>query len=133
MAHRNELALRTAYDCVAAGDLQPMLDLLSDDIRWEVGGASPLAGTYEGQDRILAFFQAMGEQYQGTLDVQVREVLANDHRAIVLTNESASVDGQQLRWTSVHVYTLQNGTIVDFRSYTDDGYHAFWSARAVAA
>lgn len=133
MAHRNQLALRTAYDRVGVGDPQPLLDLLSDDVRWEVGGASPLAGTYEGKDGVLAFFHAMGEQYQGTLNVQVRDVFADDNCAVVLTNESGSVDDQQLRWTSAHVYTLQNGTIVNFTSYTDDSYHAFWSARALAA
>jgi hypothetical protein len=33
MSHPNETMIRTAYDAVSTGDLQPMLDMLSDEIR----------------------------------------------------------------------------------------------------
>ncbi len=132
MPHANETMIRTAYDAVSTGDLQPMLTMLSDEIRWNVTGDSPLAGEYVGKDGVLQFFGAMAQQYNNTLDVQVREVLANQHRAVVLTAESGTVDGHKLEWTSAHVFSIADGVVVDFTSYQDGTYHAFWSAQRVA-
>jgi uncharacterized protein len=110
MSHPNETMIRTAYDAVSTGDLQPMLGMLSDKIRWNVSGDSPLAGDYEGKDGVVQFFGAMAHQYDNTLNVQLREVLANDHRAVVLTAESGTVDGHQLKWTSAHVFSITDGS-----------------------
>jgi ketosteroid isomerase-like protein len=133
MTHPNETKVRSAYDAASTGDLAPMLDLLHDDIQWQVAGESPLAGDYRGKQGILEFFGAMAELYDNTQRVQVADVLANDHRAVVLTDESAVLDGQTLNWTSAHVYTIDDGTVTAFSSYQDDAYHAIWSARRVPA
>jgi hypothetical protein len=37
MSHPNETRIRTAYDAASTGDLEPMLNMLSDDIRWNAG------------------------------------------------------------------------------------------------
>ena len=132
MSHPNETMIRTAYSAVSTGSLQPMLNMLSDEIRWNVSGDSPLAGDYEGKDGVLQFFGAMAQQYDHTLNVQVREVLANDHRAVVLTAESGTVDGHRLEWSSAHVFSIADGFVVGFTSYQDDAYHAFWSGQRVA-
>lgn len=131
MPHPNETMIRTAYDAVSTGKLQPMLDILSDEIHWNVSGGSPLAGAYEGRDGVLQFFGAMAQQYDNTLDVQVRDVLATDHHAVVLTAESGTVDGHQLQWTSAHVFSIADGVVVAFTSYQDDAYHAHWSTHTL--
>jgi hypothetical protein len=87
--------------------------------------------TTRGKDGVLHFFGAMAQQYDNTLNVQVREVLANDHSAVVLTAESGTVDGHQLEWRSAHVFSIADRVVVAFTSYQDDAYHAFWSARAL--
>jgi ketosteroid isomerase-like protein len=128
MANPNEAMLRNAYEAASTGDLAPMLSMLSGRIRWHVDGDSPLAGDYEGENGVLEFFGAMAEFYGGTLVVEVADVVANDHLGIVLTNESASVDGHDLEWTSAHVFRIEDGVVVGFTAYTDEAYHAFWSA-----
>ena len=55
MTHPNETMIRTAYDAVSTGDLEPMLGMLSEEIRWNVSGQSPLAGDYEGKHGVLQF------------------------------------------------------------------------------
>jgi uncharacterized protein len=132
MAHSNEKMLRSAYDAASTGDLEPMLEMLSEDVRWHFGGESPLAGEYQGRAGVLEFFGSMAGLYEGTLAVEVADVVANDHLGIVLTNESATVDGHDLGWTSAHVYRIEDGMVVGFTAYTDAAYHAFWSARRVA-
>lgn len=131
MSHPNETMIRTAYDAISSGDLQPMLNMLSDEIRWHVSGDSPLAGDYDGKNGVLQFFGAMAQQYDNTLNVHVREVLANDHRAVVLTAESGTIEGHQLNWNSAHVFSLADGVAIEFTSYQDDAYHAFWTAERV--
>jgi ketosteroid isomerase-like protein len=131
MAPPHETMLRSAYDAVSTGDFAPMLGMLSEEIRWHVEGESPLAGEYEGKSGILEFFGAMAELYGGTLVVEVADVVANDHLGIVLTNESATVDGHDLAWTSARVYRIENGVVVGFTACTDDAYHSFWSASRV--
>ena len=74
----------------------------------------------------------MAQQYDNTLDVQVREVLTNAHHAVVLTAESGTVDGHPLEWSAVHVFSIADGVVVAFTSYQDDAYHRFWSPQRVA-
>ena len=131
MSHPNQTMIRTAYDAVSTGDLQPMLSMLGDEIRWHVSGDSLLAGAYEGKEGVLQFFYAMAQQYDNTLNVQVVDVLATDHHAVVLTNESGTIEGHPLRWNSAHVFSIADGVVVAFTSYQDDTYHTFWSTRAL--
>jgi ketosteroid isomerase-like protein len=131
MGHPHEQMLRSAYDAVSTGDFAPMVGMLSEEIHWHVDGESPLAGDYQGKTGILEFFSAIAELYDGTLAVEVADVVANDHLGIVLTNESATIDGHHLEWTSAHVYRIEGGTVAGFTAYTDDAYHAFWSATRV--
>jgi ketosteroid isomerase-like protein len=131
MSRPNQTMIRTAYDAVATGDLQPMLNMLDADVQWHVSGDSPLAGDYEGKDGVLQFFYAIAEHYGNTFNLQVLDVLATDHHAVVLTNESGTIDGNPLHWNSAHVFRIADGVVVAFTSYQDDTYHAFWSTRAL--
>lgn len=132
MSHPNETMLRRAYAAMSTGDLVPMLAMLSDEVHWHVDSDSPLAGEYVGKSGVLEFFAAMAELYGSTLAVEVGDVVANDHLGIVLTNESGTVEGEDVAWTSAHVYRIEDGAVVSFSAYTDDAYHALWAARQAA-
>jgi RNA polymerase sigma-70 factor, ECF subfamily len=75
MPHQNEQLLRTNYDAFTTGDMDPMLDSLTDDIEWRVSGPSPLAGAYKGKAEVLEFFGQTMELYDGTLRLKVLDVL----------------------------------------------------------
>ncbi len=47
--HSNAGLLKGAYDAFAGGDIQPLLDLLSEEIVWVDSTLGPLAGAYHGK------------------------------------------------------------------------------------
>src|SRR5450631_3428037 len=77
MSHRNEDMIRNNYEAFTRGDAKPLLDSLSEDIQWHVSGQSPIAGDYFGKAKVLEFFAGMMDLYQGTLRLQILDVMAN--------------------------------------------------------
>jgi ketosteroid isomerase-like protein len=129
--HPNAHRLRDAYQAVGQGDLQPMLALLREDATWTDSTLGPLAGTY-GNGQVTQFFAAMMEVYRGTLQVEIASIIADDDHGVVLTRESGTVDGEQVAWTSVHVYSFDHGRVRSFVSYGSAEYQRFWSGKRAA-
>lgn len=126
MVHSHAQTLRAGYAAFAQGDPGPLLGMLADDIVWHVSGRSPLAGTYRGRPEVLDFFAKMAELYEGRLDLEVRDVFADDRRGVVLTLERATYADKTVEYTAVHVWDIHQGKCTGFQSYNDDAYDAFW-------
>ena len=118
MPHRNEQLLRRNYDAFTTGDMDPMLDSLTDDIDWHVSGASPLAGDYKGKAEVLEFFAQMTELYGGTLRLEVLDVLANDDHGVVLTRERGEHAGKAVEYGGVHRWDFRDGKAHGSRTTT---------------
>jgi ketosteroid isomerase-like protein len=127
MTHPNEEMLKNAYDAFATGELARVTAMFSDDIAWHASGTSPVSGDYTGKDEVLQFFGKMMQTYDGTLQVQVLDILANDHHGVVLTSERGTSGGRTVEFRSVHLWTISDGRCIRFVSYEDDPYHQFWS------
>lgn len=127
MSHRNEQMLRNNYESFTKGDMNPMMNALTDDVRWQVSGGSPLAGEYVGKQKVGSFFGKMMELYQGTLRVQPVDMLANDRHGVVLTQEEFQYKGETVRFESVHKWDILDGKIVGFSVLYTDPYHRFWA------
>jgi uncharacterized protein len=130
MSHRNEDMIRNNYEAFTRGDANPLVDSLSEDIQWHVSGQSPIAGDYFGKAEVLKFFARMMDLYQGTLRLQILDVMANDQHGAVLTNESAIYRGKTLEFQAVHVWDIDNGKFARFHVYNNDAYHKFWSEQS---
>jgi ketosteroid isomerase-like protein len=129
MSNRNEQMLRNNYDSFAKGDMSPMMDALTDDVRWHASGGSPLARTYIGKGEVAAFFGKMMELYQGTMRVQPTDMLANERHGIVLTQEEFQYKGETVRFESVHKWEIRDGKVVGFSVFYSDAYHQFWATQ----
>ena len=57
------IAVRRAVDRLLAGDLEPMIDLLAEDVRFEVagGGDSPERRSASGRQAVADYFSGLGE------------------------------------------------------------------------
>ena len=130
MAHPNADLLRRAYEAAEAGDLQPLLDALADDVTWRDSSLGPLAGEYHGKDDVLAFFAKMMEVYAGTLRVEVHDILANDDHGVVLTRERGETAGEPVGWTGTHIWTFRDGRCTEFLAMNDGVYNRFWVTRS---
>jgi ketosteroid isomerase-like protein len=128
-SHPNAALLRNTYDAFGQGNLQPLLDLLTDDVEWVDSTLGPLAGTYRGKAEVPQFFGKMVDIYQGNLRVEVLDIIANDDHGIVLTRESGAVDGEPVAWNSVHEFSFSQGRVHRFVSYGSAEYQRFWVER----
>lgn len=126
MNEQNERALRASYEALGRGEVNPFLNLLADDVEWNVSGRSPVAGNYIGKSQVMDFFSKTMNLYQGGLKIEVIDVLASDTHGVVLTKESGQHDGKSVQFHSVHVYSIDNGKLKEFRVFYDDLYHRFW-------
>jgi ketosteroid isomerase-like protein len=130
--HPNARLLQNAYQAIEHGDLHPMLSILSDDMTWTDSTLGPLAGSYR-KDEVPQFFGKMMDVYHGTLRVEIAGIIADDDHGIVLTRESGTVDGEQVAWTGVHVYTFDSGRVTRFVNYGSAEYQRFWAGTHAAA
>jgi len=94
--HPNELLVREAYDAMERGDGRVLADLLTDTTEWIVRGGGALAGAYVGPDEIFGFWKQVARRTGGGLRLEVRDVLANDDRAVVLVTVRGERGGRVL-------------------------------------
>jgi uncharacterized protein len=129
MAHPNEELLRRGYDAFDAGDIETVLGLFADDIRWQVSGSSRISGIYKGREGVAGFFEKLGELSAGTFHIEVQDMLAKEGLGVVLTTQVAERDGRTLDVDSVHLWTIEKGKLTEFRGLPADQYamDAFFS------
>ena len=129
MAHPNEELLRRGYDAFSTGDMATLGDLFSDDIAWHIPGRSPLAGDYNGKERVFGLFSQLLELSEGTFRVEIHDVLASDEHGVVLAKVRGQRGGKTLEGNDVHVWHLRDGKAVEFWGHSGDQYAVdeFWS------
>jgi ketosteroid isomerase-like protein len=129
MAHPNEDLLRKGYAAFGEGDLDTVMGLFADDIKWHVPGRNPLAGDYSGKEEVGAFLGRAMELTNGTFRVDVHDVLANDDHGVALVHSTAERDGKSLDSNDVHVWHIRDGRATEQWIHPGDQYAAddFWS------
>ena len=126
MSESMKETIKTSYDALGRGNLDPLMSLLADNVRWHVSGGSPLAGDYIGKAEVLNFFGKMMRLYGGSLRLQVVDILAGEEHAAVLTREEIPYQARTLTFGSVHLWEVRNGKFSAFHVYYDDAYHKLW-------
>ena len=111
--HPNEELLRNGYAAFSSGDLDTVRELFHEDIQWHVLGKSSLAGDYKGRDDFFGFFAKLITETEGTFQVAVHDVLANDTHVVVLTNSKAQRKGKTLDENDIAVYHMSGGKAVE--------------------
>lgn len=129
MAHPNEELIRKGYDAFSRGDLDTVLSIFDDDIRWHVPGRSALAGDYRGHEEVTKFFGNLFERSGGTFSVELHDVLANDEHAVALAILRGERDGQAYAGMAAHVWHVRDGKAIEFWTASTDQYGAdeFWA------
>lgn len=127
MAHANEQLLATMYAAFTKGDVPTVLSLLSDDVEFHIIGGGPVSGDYAGKDEVLGFFGKLMGLSGGTFQLEILDILANDHCGVTLTMERAERVGKKLENRAVHVWEIRDGKGVRFRGYNEEVWDQFWS------
>ena len=132
----NTTIAQEAYNNFKKGDIAALLDLLPDNVTWqlpEIEGV-PFAGKRTGRSSVAEFFQGI-EANQETLQFEPREFIAQGDKVIALGHYRWRVKSTGREYASdfAHVFTLRDGKIVGFQEYTDTASAARAYQRSAAA
>lgn len=122
-ADDNIRTVNVIYEAFGRGDLETILDAVSDDVDWAVDTAStvgPWYGPQTGKAGVTAFFKAFGE----TMEVQEftpQTFAANETDVLTVVRCRAKVraSGKETDMNLHHYFRFQDGKISYYRGTED--------------
>ena len=126
----NVRAVLAAYAAFGRGDIQAILDSLTDDVEWVLPGPPevlPFAGVRRGREQVSQFFTVLAETL--TLEqFEPREFIAQGDKVVVLgrSRDRMKATGRVVENEWAAVFTLRAGKIARYQVYEDTA--AFVSA-----
>lgn len=128
--HPNATKFRAALEAFGRGDIESLgRDHFAPDIVWHLAGASPLAGTYTGQQEVFGFFGRMMQETAGSFRVDPHEILATDDHVVLLARTTGRRAGRALDVNEVVVMHVADGRETEvWHSQLDQAaWDAFWA------
>ena len=118
----NTATVHQAYDNFKTGNIQALLDQMSDDVTWqlpEIEGVA-LAGKRTGRAGVGEFFATVARD-QEVLEFEPREFIAQGDKVVSLGNYKWRVKdtGREFKSDFVHIFTIRDGKVVGFREHLD--------------
>jgi ketosteroid isomerase-like protein len=118
MADGNLELIQRGYEAFGRGDIAAVLDILSDDVDWNVTEVLPQGGRLRGKEEVAGFFERLGGIWQD-LNLEIEDFCASGDRVCVIGSGSGSVEGKQTGYGFVHAWTVRDGAAVKFAEYAD--------------
>jgi ketosteroid isomerase-like protein len=119
----NTQIIQDAYQKFGTGDIQGLLTLMAEDIKWTVPEIenAPFAGSREGVSKVAAFFTELTESEDITR-FEPLEFIAQNDKVVVLGESAATVKatGRSYETDWVHVFTLNDGKVTEFTEFFDN-------------
>ena len=94
--HPNEELLRREYEARAGRDDRALAEVFAQDVVWHVSGRNAIAGEYRGIDQVMEYVRRRRELAEGTFEITVHDVLANDEYGLVIATGRATRGGRPL-------------------------------------
>jgi hypothetical protein len=117
--HPNAGLMRKGYAAFLVGDMETVSSLMTDDFVWHQPGNNPLSGEYKGKDHVFDFFAQLAKLTEGTLGLDVHDVLANDEHVVVLT-EGSWDKPTRFRGRSVETWHMRDGKATEVWVLNED-------------
>lgn len=119
----NVKTVQDAYAAFSRGDINAILEQLAEDVSWTVPGPGdivPFAGRYEGREGVGRFFAAL-DGAESVERFEPQEFIAQGDKVVVVGNYAARVraNGQADEIEFVHIFTVRDGRVTNFRQYND--------------
>jgi uncharacterized protein len=118
----NVKVVQEMFEAFLRGDLQGVLDRLTEDVEWRLGGPTEItyAGTRHGREKVAEFFKTLAEVSEFE-EFEPQEYIAQGDRVVVLGHERQRVKatGQVVDNDWAMVFTIRDGKIAKFRNYED--------------
>jgi uncharacterized protein len=91
--------------------VEPLLEMLHEDIVWHVPGASPIAGDHTGRDAVIDYFRHRRALTGATLEISDRGGIAIGDTVIRLADGKATIAGAPAAWRTAGIYRVADGRL----------------------
>jgi hypothetical protein len=114
MTHPNIELMRRYSAALTAGRAVDALPFYAEDLVLHIPGRSPHAGTFRGQDAVLAYYTRIFQDTNGRFEpLGVDDILASDTHAASLVRWRVERDGKTLEIDRVVIYRIAEGRIAE--------------------
>jgi ketosteroid isomerase-like protein len=100
---------RRQGEMYAGGSVDPVVELLADDIVWHVPGGSPIAGDHRGIAGVVAYFEKRRGLADATMRMHPGELIADGHTVAQFVEGTATLGGERVSWKTIGAYRLDGG------------------------
>src|SRR5881397_2452500 len=120
-AAENKALMTSVFADMAAGDGQPFMDALADDVRWTVIGSSAWSRTYEGKRSVATeLMRPLFRQFAGEYRARAISIMAEDDRVVVeARGEVMTKAGRPYNQTYCYVFRMADGQVRELTEYLD--------------
>ena len=128
--HLNATRIRELFDAFRSGDIETTRAVIAEDAVWHFPGRrGQLAGTHRGRDAIFAFLLNAWALTDGTIHLELLDVLANDGHAVALFRGHGQRQGRTLDNPTCLRIRIDQGRVIEVWEFVWDLYAVdeFWS------
>jgi uncharacterized protein len=123
----NTELVRKMYGAFGRGEIQTILEHLTDDIEWVMEGplVIPFAGKRNGVAQVRDFFDALGST-QSNQKLTTEQSIAQGDTVVTVGRYSGKVKatGKTMDSAVAHVFTIRDGKVSRFLDFTDTAHVA---------
>lgn len=117
----NVEVIKAFYAAFARGDMGAILDMLTDDVDWQIAGPAeliPWAGHRRGRAQVADFFALIAETIEIS-EFVADEFIAQADNVVVLGHDHAMIKATGYHFDNqwVHVFTVTAGKISRLREW----------------
>ena len=118
--------LRRGFEIRTGGEFGPdemafMDDLFDEDIEWHGSGSGQFAEGAKGKENVFMLFGKVAEETDGTFQMTVDDIYADDNHGVVTTRVIAERNGRRYEWKEVDLFRLTpEGRIKEFWGIPED-------------
>ena len=114
--------VQSGYNNFLQGNIQGIIDLLNDDITWELPSSAevPFSGVFSGKKGVLDFFQKIAASNEFH-EFNVTDFIADGDKVVALGNLKATskMTGKTSSNKWAHFWQLKDGKIIHHYEYAD--------------
>jgi ketosteroid isomerase-like protein len=109
------------YRCINALDFEGFAALLDEKVHFEMIGSTPLSGTANNREEMLAVIARVGEYVDDNfIHLEELDRVVDGNRGVMRSQGSAHTrDGRPYDNSYLHMIRVENGRIVEFIEYLD--------------
>jgi ketosteroid isomerase-like protein len=93
--------------------MEPLRELLTDDVVWHVPGHSAIAGEHRGIDAVLAYFESRRAITDATFRITIHGAAMIAGRVVQLAGGTARRGEDEARWETAGVFRVRDGRIAE--------------------